>query len=64
MKATTQVRLLDVASAYAYVGLVRHEVFLQYRSDLPFWFFSRERSGDTLEVWAFGMYLVIDRRRV
>jgi hypothetical protein len=64
MKAMTASRVIEVTSAYAYLGLARRDVFAQYRSGLPFWFFSRERSGDTLELWAFGMYFVIDLRRV
>jgi hypothetical protein len=64
MKAMTTSRVIEVTSAYAYLGLARREVFAQYRSGQAFWFFSRERSGDTLEVWAFGVYVVIDRRLV
>jgi hypothetical protein len=64
MMAMTQQRVIEITSAHTYIGLARREVFVEYRSGLPFWFFSRGRSGDAREFWAFGVYIVVNPRPV
>lgn len=43
---------------YAFFAGGSREVFIKFSTGLPFWFFSREDQGATLELWGFGMNLV------
>ena len=48
--------------SYAYFAGRRREVFVKFSTGLPFWFFSREREDANLELWGFGMKLIINPR--
>lgn len=39
----------------AYFSGIGHEVLIKFSSGLPFWFFSKFRHENTLELWGFGM---------
>lgn len=62
MILTTSRSTLDLSLGSIFVSRPTFEFHFQAGSGRPFLTFGKRRVGDDLELWGFGMYLVVSRK--